>query len=101
MKITLSDGTVIDNLTLNGNCYVSQTEVDESGFTDNMTFTVTDDNENNETFKNMKFLNQLCIDGAYYLSFYQKSAEELEKEERAKEIEALWESMDFLLLNMQ
>lgn len=41
--ITLSDGTVLSNLTLNGNNYVSQTEVTEATFAGKLdTVTITD-----------------------------------------------------------
>lgn len=33
-KITLSDGTVLDNLRLNGNNFISSSEIDESVLTE-------------------------------------------------------------------
>lgn len=36
MKMILSDGTELDNLTLNGNNYVSETEIIEDVFSDNL-----------------------------------------------------------------
>lgn len=42
--ITLADGKIIDNLTLNGNNFVSQTEIKESIFDNNLsTVTIKDD----------------------------------------------------------
>jgi hypothetical protein len=52
MKMTLTDGTVIDNLTLNGNNYVSQVEVSEDIFSDNVSEVTIEDDGNTFTLYN-------------------------------------------------
>ncbi len=96
MKITIGNNT-IENLSLNGSCYVSLVQVDETIFSDDMTMIVEDDNGARKTHEHVIFLNQQHIAGAYYLSFYQKSAEELAAEEEKSDIEALWEAVDYLM----
>ena len=96
MKIIIDNNT-IENLSLNGTCYVSPAQVDETIFSDDMTMIVEDDNGARETLEHVKFLNQLHMAGAYYLSFYQKSAEELAAEEEKSDIDALWEAVDYLM----
>lgn len=52
MKMTLTDGTVIDNLTLNGNNFVSQVEVSEDIFSDNVSEVTIEDGERTYTLNN-------------------------------------------------
>ena len=53
MKMTLADGTVIDNLVLNGNNYISQKELTEDMFDGNIG-TVTIEDEEAETTQTLK-----------------------------------------------
>ena len=66
-KITLKDGTVIDNLTMNGNNYVSPTEVDTSIFTrKNLSSVVVNDGEKDETLTNLLFVQETHMNDGYY-----------------------------------
>lgn len=66
-KITLKDGTVIDNLTMNGNNYVSPTEVDTSLFTrKNLSSVVVNDGEKDETLTNLLFVQETHMKDGYY-----------------------------------
>ena len=47
-SITLADGTVIANLSLNGDNYISKTEIDPSVFADNLSPVVISDGETQE-----------------------------------------------------
>ena len=75
-NLILADGTAISNLTMNGTCYVSETEIDESIFEDNLsTMTVQNTEEGTEeTLTNVEFIQQLHYENfhgntGYYLSF--------------------------------
>ena len=59
--ITLSDGTVISDLTLNGNNYISKTPVDAAIFVGNCSPVVISDGENEETHENAE-----CVQVAQY-----------------------------------
>lgn len=63
MKMTLADGTVIDNLVLNGNNYISQEELTEEMFDGNISTVVIEDEEaeTTQTLKNCEL---------YYLRQY-------------------------------
>lgn len=49
MKMTLSNGTVLDNLTLNGTNYISEEELTEDMFADGLTEITVEDGENTYT----------------------------------------------------
>lgn len=51
--ITLSDGTVINNLVKNGDNFISRTEIQEDIFEDNMSIVKINDGENEEVHSNM------------------------------------------------
>lgn len=55
-SVTLSDGTVIDNLTLNGNNYISSVEIDPAIFDYNCSPVVISDGVNNETHSVMELV---------------------------------------------
>lgn len=60
MKMTLADGTVIDNLVLNGNNYISQKELTEDMFDGNLGI-VTIDDEETETTRTLKNCELYCL----------------------------------------
>lgn len=55
-KITLADGTVIDNLKLNGNNFVSLVEIDETIFNGNCLKVTISDGEKEDTHTNMELV---------------------------------------------
>lgn len=75
-KITLNDGTVIDNLTVNGTNFVSKDKVDESIFTKDNLKKVT---INDTVYENLVFIQQMKLADGYYIAFRQKTAEENQK----------------------
>ncbi len=85
--ITLADGTKIENLTLNGNNWVSQTQIDEAIFTDDALKTVTiTDGETTEAHENM-FLNQLIeFNGEYWFILLEKDHTTLLRETLEQEL---------------
>ena len=77
-KITFKDGTVIDNLTMNGNNYLSPTEIDSSIFTrKNMSSIVVNDGEKDETLTNHIFVQETHMADGYYFVFRQMTDSEI------------------------
>ena len=90
-KITLADGTALENLVLNGNNYVASTAVDDAIFKDNMaTVTITN-------LEDGVLLSNIVRDGKSWLVLGQKSAEQKAMEARDKEIAELRRAMAVLL----
>ena len=77
-KITLADGTALENLVLNGNNYVASTAVDDAIFKDNMTIvTITNlDDGTAEQIEDGVLLSNIVRDGKSWLVLGQKSAEQ-------------------------
>ena len=61
--ITLKDGTRIENLTLNGNNFISDVPVPDSVFAGKLDRVVIDDGETQETHSGMKLVANRLIDG--------------------------------------
>lgn len=79
-KITLNDGTTIENLELNGNNFIAEGEID-SGVFDGKLGTVTfSDGETEETYTDMKLLGNAVREGRSWLVFGEKTAEEKRQE---------------------
>lgn len=55
-KITLADGTIIDNLTLNGDNFISTESINPDIFIGNLSPTIIDDGENAVEHEFMDFL---------------------------------------------
>lgn len=64
--ITLEDGTVIDNLHLNGNNFISQEPIDQEIFYGNLGTVIISNGENEETHKNMELIKLDKIDDNYW-----------------------------------
>lgn len=98
-KITLADGTTLENLVLNGNNYVASTAVDDAVFKDNMA-TVTITNLEDGTVEQIEdgvLLSNIVRDGKSWLVLGQKTPEQKAKEARDKEIAELRRAMAVLL----
>lgn len=78
--ITLSDGSTIPNLTLNGNNFVSKTEITKDMFADKLSdVTIADDTGYVEHHTNMELLQIMVYDGDYYFIIRDIPAEDLYK----------------------
>lgn len=77
-KITLADGTELENLVLNGNNFISPTAVDDAVFADNMaTVTITNlEDGTTEQIEDGVLLSNIVRDGCSWLVLGQKSEEE-------------------------
>lgn len=98
-KITLADGTALENLVLNGNNFIAQTAVDDAVFKDNMaTVTITNlEDGTTEQIEDGVLLSNIVRDGKSWLVLGQKSAEQKAMEARDKEIAELRRAMAVLL----
>ena len=65
-KITLADGTVIDNLKMNGNNFVSFVEIDETIFDGNCLNVTINDGERDDTHTNMELVQITKMGGEYW-----------------------------------
>ena len=74
--ITLTDGRTISNLKLHGTNYVSEVKVDEKIFEHNLSTMKVSDGETENVYTNMIFVQQMEIDGKYYLAFRAKTQNE-------------------------
>lgn len=98
-KITLADGTTLENLVLNGNNYVASTAVDDAVFKDNMaSVTITNlEDGTTEQIEDGVLLSNIVRDGKSWLVLGQKSAEQKAQEARDNEISELRRAMTVLL----
>lgn len=75
--ITLADGQTLTGLSKNGDNFVSETQVDESIFENNLSTMTVSDGETEETYTNMVFIQQMpWSDGTFYLSFREQTPTE-------------------------
>lgn len=80
--ITLPSGTKLENLKLNGNNFVSDTEIDESLFTDLLSEVKIEGSEESEqsyTMKNVYLLQQVHYDDGYYFILAEREISEQEQ----------------------
>ena len=77
-KISLADGTTLENLVLNGNNFIAQMAVDDAVFKDNMaTVTITNlEDGTAEQIEDGVLLSNIVRDGKSWLVLGQKSAEQ-------------------------
>ena len=81
MKMILSDGTELDNLTLNGNNYVSETEISEHVFSDNLaTVTIEDDENNVQELHNCKLTHFAHYADGWYFIIDEMTQAEIDKD---------------------
>ena len=98
-KITLADGTTLENLVPNGNNYVAPTAVDDAVFKDNMaTVTITNiEDGTTEQIEDGVLLSNIVRDGCSWIVLGQKTPEQKAEEARDKEIAELRRAMAVLL----
>lgn len=98
-KITLADGTALENLVLNGNNFIAQTVVDDAVFKGNMASVVITNLEDGtaEQIEDGVLLSNIVREGCSWIVLGQKSAEQKAEEARDKEIAELRRAMAVLL----
>lgn len=98
-KITLADGTELNDLVLNGNNFIAQTAVSDAVFKGNMA-TVTITNLEDGTAGQIEdgvLLSNIVRDGCSWIVLGQKTPEQKAMEARDKEIAELRRAMAVLL----
>lgn len=98
-KITLADGTELNDLVLNGNNFIAQTAVSDAVFNGNMA-SVTITNLEDGTVEQIEdgvLLSNIVRDGKSWLVLGQKTPEQKAMEARDKEIAELRRAMAVLL----
>ena len=98
-KITLADGTTIENLELNGNNFIAAAVVDDAVFKNNIATVIITNLEDGtaEQIEDGVLLSNIVRDGKSWLVLGQKSAEQKAMEARDKEIAELRRAMAVLL----
>ena len=86
-KITLTDGTVLDNLKLNGNNFISDTPIDEEMFTDNCASVTISDGSTEELHENMVLVQIMKINEEYHFILRDLSTDEIERIKTRADIE--------------
>lgn len=77
-KITLADGTVIDNLRMNGNNYISDTELTADMFLGNLSTVTINDGERDVVYKNMSLVQIVKYDEEYWFILRTMTKRELQ-----------------------
>lgn len=87
-KITLADGSTIDNLKLNGNNFISEKSIDPAIFTGNCSPVVINDGFNDELHSHMDLV-QVTVDsvGNHWFVLRDISTEELDRIKMQSDIE--------------
>jgi hypothetical protein len=96
-QITLKDGTVIKDLELNGNNFISKTEITEGMFTDNLEIVTISDGTNTSVQENMKLVQIANMNDEYWFVLTTKSKQEIENERLKQENQILKDTMDMIL----
>lgn len=86
-KITLADGSIIDNLKLNGNNYISENPIDETMFADNCSPVTISDGVTEETHPSMELVQITESAGEYWFVLRDYSTEELAQMKMQSDIE--------------
>jgi hypothetical protein len=75
-KITLQNGTIIENLILNGNNYISDEQIDDSVFVDNLNEVVIENEDSRIVYESLKIVSHQIVDGKSWLIFAEPTDEE-------------------------
>lgn len=87
--IVLEDGTIIKNLRLNGNCFVSQDMIDVAIFDGNLGTVVISDGEKEETHENMVYVPIPQIDEEFWFLLRDIPKSEIEQAKIRSDIDYL------------
>lgn len=78
INIELSDGSVIQDLEINGNCFISENNIKDELLTDDMLSKIMIDGA---TYKNITLVRKWVQDNKTWLALRQKSEDEIWKEQ--------------------
>ena len=80
-SITLGDGKTIEDLTMNGNNFVSQSELSEDDFTDLTEVTVTVSDGSEQTYGEMELVQVAHYSDGWYFILRELTQEEISRKE--------------------
>jgi hypothetical protein len=86
-KITLADGTVLENLTLNGNNFISGENIEASTFEMNCSPVIVSDGTTEEIHENMELVQVSVVEGKTWFVLRDISEDELEQAKIKADIE--------------
>ena len=92
-QITLHDGTVLDNLELNGNNFISAKVIDDSVFSGNLDTVTISKGETSETYTDMKLLSNRVDGGKSWFVLGEKTEQEKAMERLLTSLSANAESI--------
>lgn len=75
-KITLADGTKLENLELNGNNYIAEGVIEDSVFEGNLATVTITDGETTETYTDMRLMSNRVEDGRSWFVLGEKTAQQ-------------------------
>ena len=75
-QITLHDGTVLDELELNGNNFISEKVIDDSVFSGNLDTVTISNGETSETYTDMKLMSNRVDGGKSWFVLGEKTEQE-------------------------
>lgn len=96
-KITLNDGTTLDNLELNGNNFIAEGVIDDSVFTDNLAAVTITDGTTTDNYTDMVLVSNRVDGGRSWFILREKTEQEKFEEERTRTIAELQSAMAILL----
>lgn len=92
-QMTLHDGTVLDDLELNGNNFISEKVLDDSVFSGNLDTVTISNGETTETYTDMKLLNNRVDGGKSWFVLGEKTDQEKAMERLLTSLSANAESI--------
>lgn len=88
-KITLSDGTKLENLGLNGNNFISEAEITEDDFKGKLSKVTVEGKDFKQEYNNMELVQIAHYEDGYYFVLREIPQEELDKLKMQSDIEYL------------
>lgn len=95
--ITLSNGTKLENLELNGNNYISEQIIEDSVFEGGLDTVEISDGETTETFTDMRLMSNRVDNGKSWFVLGEKTAQQKKEEALLLEMEEMRQAMNALL----
>ena len=95
--ITLTDGTNLKNLELNGNNFISETVIEDSVFEGNLDTVKISDGSTTETFTDMRLMSNRVENGRSWFVLGEKTAQQKNDEETARKLAEMEQAMAVLL----
>ena len=98
--ITLADGTILDNLLLNGNNFISDTRIDEAVFDENLNTAHIAGPGVDATFENLELASIREDGGKCWFVLRQLTEQELRDRSTQADIRELFDTSDDIILMM-